>query len=418
MSDGSYGRNSILSELAQNDLDPISSSLPNGLQHLTKPDPPFGHAGRNPEVDVLLRRCVEALLENERLGCQGDNEKTSDPVNVQYLHTRVESPSPDSTIRNIASLELEAGVKDNKRSDDFFLKFLIDTSTFRLTDQQMLRVIGHQSCVSGTNNIVRFCKASEDAFFPGTQFNALSIRSESLHSLLTATDRLVHVALSSISGYRDYTPSIRFAVPRSIAGSLIGKNGDNIKQLRQYLGVSIHISPRYVESVNACPERIVHLGCQDEATLRKAVRYLAKRINKHAERSRFPNVTYRENSMFSCHTVMRESQDLVQAVLTFENDCSNSNGIKESPLETPCFRNMWNYMSRVCYAWDLLTSDRVKLEYNILMRLFPLFMVLVSVPLPILGLAILSMLVVEIFLYYQKSQLHLFPSKLLTTDID
>eukprot|EP01057_Protomagalhaensia_wolfi_P000570 Protomagalhaensia_wolfi_Nauph_80__569@NODE_1321_length_1589_cov_4_539355_g1021_i0_p1_GENE_NODE_1321_length_1589_cov_4_539355_g1021_i0NODE_1321_length_1589_cov_4_539355_g1021_i0_p1_ORF_typecomplete_len396_score19_97KH_1/PF00013_29/2_8e09KH_5/PF13184_6/0_045KH_2/PF07650_17/0_074_NODE_1321_length_1589_cov_4_539355_g1021_i0421229 len=138
--------------------------------------------------------------------------------------------------------------------------------------------------------------SSPNCFFPGTRDRVLSLRSRALCHSLAVVRFVAQLVSESAAGHglslREAKPELKIAVPRKVIGTIIGRGGSHIQQLRHNTMAHIHISPIFVPSEAACGERVISIVSRDHSSLYRAAEMVISRIHEHPDYASCRRVTY------------------------------------------------------------------------------------------------------------------------------
>lgn len=229
-----------------------------------------GGGGSKTDVDAVLAQCCEVLVRNTL---------------AQHLE-----PVDASRCCPATTSLTDENQSPMKTNDYFFAKLLVDEATYLACTETALRSIEQ------AHHCVSIRRAPPSSFFPGTPLRALGVAASRLDAVTDTVDHLVRCVLLTLTPASEGGGAyiVRLAVPRAVTGSLIGKNGASIHELRVRVAARIHISPLFVSAAQACSERVIETVGRDRTSVRDAVRLLLTRINAHPSRAARPQLTYRQ----------------------------------------------------------------------------------------------------------------------------
>eukprot|EP01054_Gregarina_sp_Poly1_P004031 Gregarina_sp_Poly_1__4030@NODE_221_length_11248_cov_177_758072_g195_i0_p8_GENE_NODE_221_length_11248_cov_177_758072_g195_i0NODE_221_length_11248_cov_177_758072_g195_i0_p8_ORF_typecomplete_len182_score16_38KH_1/PF00013_29/9_9e10KH_5/PF13184_6/0_011KH_2/PF07650_17/0_047_NODE_221_length_11248_cov_177_758072_g195_i053685913 len=95
---------------------------------------------------------------------------------------------------------------------------------------------------------------------------------------------------------REAKPELKIAVPRKVIGTIIGRGGSHIQELRHNTMAHIHISPLFVSSEAACGERVISIVSRDQSSLFRASQTVISKINDHPDRAACRRIVYHQHA--------------------------------------------------------------------------------------------------------------------------
>eukprot|EP01053_Blabericola_migrator_P010564 Blabericola_migrator_1__10563@NODE_5_length_29060_cov_171_088642_g4_i0_p8_GENE_NODE_5_length_29060_cov_171_088642_g4_i0NODE_5_length_29060_cov_171_088642_g4_i0_p8_ORF_typecomplete_len411_score42_04KH_1/PF00013_29/3_7e09KH_5/PF13184_6/0_046KH_2/PF07650_17/0_04_NODE_5_length_29060_cov_171_088642_g4_i02476225994 len=207
----------------------------------------------------------------------------------------------------------------DSQSDQAYVKLLLKSN---VADKLCILVRSNEQVIA----LMEPCHlqlSSPNCFFPGTRDRVLSVRAQELRHVLAVVrfiSRLVSDAAASHGiSLRESKPELKIAVPRKVIGTIIGRGGSHIQQLRHNTMAHIHISPIFVPSEAACGERVISIVSRDHSSLFRAAEMVISKIHEHPDHASCRRVVYYQHTSASDPWQRRQLRCSPSALTSFGN---------------------------------------------------------------------------------------------------